>query len=209
MTSLNKRDVRVIIYYNFKRGLSKQECFDEMCSVLGQEVPSVRTVERWYLQFKRGEFELDDDPRPGRPAEVQVPENITRVEKAIREDRRITYRQLEELLNIPISSLHNIVKKHLNVKKLCTLWVPHTLSEHQKQQRVQWAQSMVKKFDNGQSKSVSSIITGDETWIYYYDVPTKSQSKIWVFEDEEQPTQVRKSKSVKKIMMTVFFNKQG
>ena len=36
------------------------------------------------------------------------------------------------------------------------------------------------------------IITGDETWIYYYDVPTKSHRKIWVFEGEEHPTQARK-----------------
>lgn len=125
-----------------------------MCSILGQVVPSVRNVERWYLQFKRGDFELDDDPRPGKPAEIQVPENITRVEKAIRENRRITYHQLEELLNIPVSSLQNIVTKHLNVKK--TLY---TLSEHQKQQRVQWTQSMVKKFDNGQSKPGFIITT--------------------------------------------------
>ena len=42
------------------------------------------------------------------------------------------------------------------------------------------------------SKEVNSIITGDETWIYYYDVPTESQSKIWIFEGEEHPTQARK-----------------
>ena len=36
--------------------------------------------------------------------------------------------------------------------------------------------------------SVKSVITSGTT--QYYDVPTKSQSKVWVFEDEEVPVQV-------------------
>ena len=39
----------------------------------------------------------------------------------------------------------------------------------------------------------------------YYDVPTKFQSKFWAFEDEEVPVQVRKSKSIGKRMVAVFF----
>ena len=58
------------------------------------------------------------------------------------------------------------------------------------------------------SKEMNSIITGDETWIYYYDVLTKSQSKIWVFEGEEYPRQARKSRSVGNRMMMVFFGKR-
>ncbi|CAH0719195.1 unnamed protein product, partial [Brenthis ino] len=133
---------------------SQQECLDEMISVFGQEALSLRTIERWYLQFKRGAFGLDDDPRPGRPIEVTLPKP-----KAIREDRHITYRQIEELLNIPIATLHEFVTEHLHVKK-----------------------------------DIVSIVTGDGTRIYYYDVPTKLQSKIWVFDDEEQPTQPRRPK---------------
>ena len=30
-----------------------------------------------------------------------------------------------------------------------------------------------------------SIVTGDETWLYYYDVPTKSQNRVWMFEEDD------------------------
>ena len=50
---------------------------------------------------------------------------------------------------------------------------------------------------------------GDETWLYYYDVPTKPQSKVCVFEDKKVPVQVRKSKSFGKRMVAVFFTKGG
>ena len=33
-----------------------------------------------------------------------------------------------------------------------------------------------------------SIVTGDETWLYYYDVPTKSQSRVRIFEEDDYPT---------------------
>ena len=29
--------------------------------------------------------------------------------------------------------------------------------------------------------------SGDETWLHYYDVPTKSQSEVWVFKDKKVP----------------------
>ena len=36
----------------------------------------------------------------------------------------------------------------------------------------------------------SSIITGHETWLYYYDYASKFQSKVWPFGDREPPTMI-------------------
>ena len=68
---------------------------------------------------------------------------------------------------------------------------------------------MQKKFKFGFAAQVNLIVTGDERWLYYYDVPTKSQSKVWVFEDEEVPVQVRKSESIGSRMVAMFFTKGG
>ena len=40
-------------------------------------------------------------------------------------------------------------------------------------------------------------------------VPTKSESKVWVFEDEEVPVQVRKSKFIGKQIVAVYFTEGG
>ncbi|CAB3252061.1 unnamed protein product [Arctia plantaginis] len=64
------------------------------------------------------------------------------------------------------------------------------------------------EFDGGKFKYVNSIITCDETWLYYFDVPTKSQSKVWVFQDEDTPTSVKMSQTVKTRMVAVFFSKR-
>ena len=51
MATLTTRDFRAIISYNFPRGLRQQDCFKEMSELFSEDCPSVRTVERWYLQL--------------------------------------------------------------------------------------------------------------------------------------------------------------
>ena len=187
MASLTNSQMRAIIYYNFRRELSRQQCHEEMKRILGDTAPSLRTVERWYKQFKRGIFELEDDPRPGRPSEVTTSETIAIVKKLICEDRRITYKQIQEILGISAWAVNKILNEHLRVHKVCTLFVPHKLTDKERECRVDWCKKMLSKFKSRRSSEVFSIVTGDETWLYYYDVPTESQSRVWVFEDEDYP----------------------
>ena len=63
MPTRTRRNFRAIIYYNFLRGSSKKDCFEEMSEVFSEDSPSVRTVERWYLHFRRGLLDIEDDLR--------------------------------------------------------------------------------------------------------------------------------------------------
>ena len=57
---------------------------------------------------------------------------------------------------------------------------------------------MLKKFDGGRSKRVYEIITGDESWFYYYDPRTKRQSPVWVARNDPSQTKVRRQRFVGK-----------
>jgi hypothetical protein len=48
-------------------------------------------------------------------------------------------------------------------------------------------------------------MTGDKTWVYYYEAPSNPEVKVWIFEDEEQPKMVKKKLNVKKVMFAIFF----
>ncbi|XP_026828642.1 uncharacterized protein LOC105286551 [Ooceraea biroi] len=39
------------------------------------------------------------------------------------------------------------------------------------------------------------VITGDESWIYGYDIETKAQSSQWCFKGERRPKKIRQSRS--------------
>ncbi|CAH2008968.1 unnamed protein product [Acanthoscelides obtectus] len=148
---------RAIIYYNFQRQLSQQECL----SVFGNEAPQ----------------HLSDDPRVGAPKTPVTQENVDSMRKLIIEDRHVTYREIEASLNISKTSIQKKLHEELGVRKLVSRWIPHMLTGEQKAVRV------------------NCIISGDESWIYCYEPENKRQSAVWVFQGEEKPTEVIRSRT--------------
>ncbi|XP_033254026.1 histone-lysine N-methyltransferase SETMAR-like [Drosophila miranda] len=204
---ISRERFRWIIFHNFRRGLSQQECVDELSSLYGEKAPSKTTVYRWFAKFNSGRSSVADEFREGRPNVVS--QNIDGVRELIVQDRHVTYREIEASLHISSTSIHSILHEHLVVKKVCSRWIPHNLSLAQKKDRVNWSKEMLKKFDRGASKDVYKIVTGDESWIYAYEPETKQQSTVWVFQDEQNPTKVVRARSTSKQMVACFFGRMG
>jgi len=53
------------------------------------------------------------------------------------------------------------------------------------------------------------VITGDEIWIFEYDLETKRRSKEWHTSTSPRPKKARMSKSKIKSMLICFFDSQG
>ncbi|CAH1982235.1 unnamed protein product [Acanthoscelides obtectus] len=157
---------RAIMYYNFQRQLSQQECLAELLSVFGNEAPHQSTISRC----------LSDDPRVGAPKTAVTQENLD----AINMWHIARLRRPWKILN-----------EELGVRKLVSRWIPHLLTEEQKAARVNWCQKTLDRFNSGNSKNVYSI------------------SAVWVFQGEEKPTKVIRSRSVSKKMVATFVSKAG
>ncbi|CAH1982735.1 unnamed protein product [Acanthoscelides obtectus] len=173
---LNREHFRAIIYYNFQRQLSQQECLAELLSVFGNDAPHQSTISRWYGEFKRGRVSLSDDPRVGAPKTAITQKNVDAVRKLIIEDRHVTYRDIEASLKISKISNHKKLHEELGVRKLVSRWIPHLLTEEQNAARVNCCQKT---------------------------------SAVWVFQGEEKPTKVIRSRSVSKKMVATFVSKAG
>lgn len=205
----SRTEFRVMMFYDFKRGLNFHQSHESLVKTFGEDAPSEETVRRWFHEFEHGRETFEDEPRSGRPPTAVIPENVSRVADLIKEHRNISYEEIEETLHIGTAAVNSILHDHLHVRRLVSRWVPHLLTDQQKEDRVNWCKFMLKKFDQGRSKLVSAIVTGDETWIYNYDPETKEESTIWVFEDEKPPTKVVRSKSIGKRMVAIFFRRSG
>lgn len=205
----SREEFRVMIFYDFKRGLSEEESHNFLRLAFGDSAPSIDTVKRWFVKFRKGKEEFEDQPRSGRPREAVTPDNVERARLLIKECRNVTYEQIEKALGIGSAAAQKILHDQLGVRRLVSRWIPHLLTDDQKAHRVEWCRFMLNKFDEGRSKRVAEIVTGDETWIYSYDPETKQQSTVWVFEDEELPTKVVRGKSAAKQMVALFFRRQG
>ena len=110
-----------------------------------------------------------------------VPENINAVHELLEQDRHVTYRKIKASLAISMTSIYKILHEHLAIKKICARWIPHNLTNAQKNERVDWCKEMLQKYAQGTPKAVYNIYTGDESWICAHEPKTKQQSTVWVF----------------------------
>ena len=112
---LSCENFRAMIYYDFQRGLSQQQCIDQLHSTFGDEAPSKTTVYHWFSEFNRGRRSLKDELKEGRPKSVVVPQNIDAVRELVMQDRRVTYREIEASMGISMTTIHKILHEHLGV----------------------------------------------------------------------------------------------
>ncbi|GFX75596.1 uncharacterized protein TNCV_4715021 [Trichonephila clavipes] len=77
------------------------------------------------------------------------------------------------------------------------------------EERVRINKETLKLLNDGDHHIISKIITGDETCIPFFDVPTRQESKVWVFEDDPTPTTVKRQRAIKKVMYAIFFRSTG
>ncbi|CAH1955921.1 unnamed protein product [Acanthoscelides obtectus] len=63
---------------------------------LNNDCPHCTTIFRWYREFQKSNFTLEDAEREGRARTSVTEENIPAVRKMLDEDWRGTYQQIEE-----------------------------------------------------------------------------------------------------------------
>jgi len=87
-------------------------------------------------------------------------------------------------------------------------FVPSLLSVDQKQQRLDVCLDLKQNSANDPS-FLSNVITGDETWVYAYDLETKTQSSQWKSPGSPWPKKARQVRSNFKSMLICFFDQKG
>lgn len=174
----------------------------------GDEALSRTTVFTWWKRFKEGRETLEDDERCGRPATAVHNENVTKVRTLLLSQPHLTVRALAEELRIGKDAVRTILTQRMNRRKVCARFVPHMLTDEQKQIRLSCYQDFIETADSD-SNFLKTIVTGDESWCFMYDPQTKRQSSAWLSPGEQRPTKVRQQKSKVKTMLIAFFDSKG
>jgi predicted transcriptional regulator len=138
-----------------------------------------------------GRESVGDDARAGRPSTSRVDENIQRGYDLVKADRRITTGMIAEKLGISKVSVQTILKKDLNMGKLCAKIVSNVLTDEQTQGRVDCCNDWIESFQDPHFRE--TVITGNEAWIYEYDPETKRQSEEWKHSGSPRTKKMRKS----------------
>lgn len=176
--AVEKMDQRICIKFCVKNGIKCSETLEMLTVAYGECTLSKKNVYKWYKLFQEGRENVEDEARPGRPSTSTTDANVKEVKEMVLNNRRITIREVAEDVGISVGSCHEIFSDILGMKRVSAKFVPKLLNFDQKSRRMSISQEMLNDV-NDDPDLLKRVITGDETWVYGYDVETKAQSSQW------------------------------
>jgi histone-lysine N-methyltransferase SETMAR len=134
--------------------------------------------------------------------------NKQHVDELIRSNRRITTRDIIDVIGVGHGAAHNIISD-LGYSKVCARWIPRQLTDELKHSRLDVCGLMLQRYLNEGEQFMNSIVTGDESWAHHYEPETKRQSMQWRHLGSPSPKKFKLSPSAGKVMITVLWDSRG
>ena len=126
----------------------------------GDNATGKSTSGKWFSRFQEDRFDISDTPRSGKLSGFD--EDL--LNTLIRSDQRQCTRELANVLNCDHSTIERHVHSMGKVKK-SGVWVPHTLRQNHKNQRVAICASLLARHllaRDQHRQFLSCCVTGDE-----------------------------------------------
>ena len=203
--SVDKKDeIRAYIKARSKLGCSLKKLMTEISTAFGPSCVPYDTVRWWKKKFESGVESNKNAPKSASRKEI-----VSKIKEIIEGYARFTVRDIAQKVGISLSTVHLILKKHLKVRKISARWVPHLLTDEQKRQRVKVAKKLLQIFPKYDKKHFANVVTGDETWVHYFEPVRKVSNKIWATKHSKRPMIGKRSLSTKKVLYAIFFSGEG
>src|SRR6476469_69453 len=105
---MDEREFRVLMKHYFMKGKSPQETKEKLEKTYGQSAPSIRTVYKWFQNFRSGHMSTTDAQLSERPVEATTQEIIDKIHDMVIDDRRVKVREIASAVGISSEQVHNI-----------------------------------------------------------------------------------------------------
>lgn len=195
---------RHILLFEFNRGVKAVEAAQIIRNVYGGDAIGDSTAQKWFSRFKDENFDLSDAARSGRPSVL----NNDCLNALLLENPRQSTRELAEKMECDHSTIVRHLKAMGSVQKL-GVWVPHELSQYNKDCRVITCASLLARYHLARQQHqsfLSRIITGDEKWCLYINFKRR---KEWLSPDKQATPRVKQDLHPRKTMLCVWWNQEG
>ena len=96
----------------------------------------------WFKRFEKGRMSVGEDPRPRRPSISTDDDHVERVRAVIHGNRRLTVREVAEVVDTSIGSCPQIFTEKFQMRRSSAKFVQRFLTDDQKESRVEIGQEM-------------------------------------------------------------------
>ena len=111
--------------------------------------------------------------------------------------------ELETITGIPKSTVHKILRSHLDLRNVYLVWVPHKLSENNQAARVSACKELKKLFNaKGMYFMASNYLVEDEPW-FFWDAP--EYRRAWIQKKAVKPTIAKQKLTKRQTMVLIAF----
>ena len=199
---------RLTIRFCFKPGKSVTETLQMVNAAYVDPALSRSHVFRWYGRFRDGREDIEDDPMSGRLTECRNDNKVEKISQLLLQKRYLSLRMLTDEVNIDNNTVRKVVVEDLRKRKICSPFIPHSLTPEQKDRRIAACRDLIATADSDPDFFKKSV-TGDESDV----LPRIRPLNVNPLHGSEKPRQGRKKllfqKGLMKIMLVVFFDWQG
>uniref|UniRef100_A0A1I7V3L7 HTH_48 domain-containing protein n=1 Tax=Caenorhabditis tropicalis TaxID=1561998 RepID=A0A1I7V3L7_9PELO len=196
---LSREQVRLLLFYEHRSGSSTRHAADRINNLMGADTVTHATAVRWFQKFRRGEVEFKDSPHSGRPQAVDEDELLA----LVKEDPRQSSRCLASKLGHSHSTINRALHD-LGFSWKQPIWVPHVLSDFQRQMRANVAASLLS--ERRTKTWLSNLITGDEKWTLYVNY---HRGRQWLKPGESGVPTPKQELHPKKVLLCIWWSVEG
>ncbi|KAA6366131.1 MAG: putative Mariner Mos1 transposase [Streblomastix strix] len=195
---LHKLEERAIMKHYWMLGEPAVNAHTNLARTYPLNHPEKRSVYDWYKHFSSGCTSIADLPRSGTPILNDEGKDI---QQLLIDKPKATVDIMAEELGYARGTIKDRLLHELHFIKVSTRWVPHLLTQAQKDKRVELAAHIYDQLIHESDSSYAYLLTGDESWMFY-DYPVVSQ---WVAQGTPRPIAERRTVASKKTMLTAMF----
>jgi len=123
----------------------------------------------WFKRFKHRRMSVDGEERTQQPSTGTRTKNAAQVQEAIMEDQWRTIHDIRNIIGLSYGIRQQILSDELNIRRTAAKFVLRLLSSEYR--LAVWTEPKEEAENN--PNYISTIITGDESWVFGYDPETK------------------------------------
>ena len=151
--------------------------------------------------FAEERLELVDNLRPGRPKDDDL---VRVVQACLEHDPHRSAKSIAKELGKSVATITARLSA-IGLKYFYLRWVPHTLSDEQKQRRVEGAGVLLSCLEGFGSRGLATFFTADESW-FKHDNP---HDAMWSRTRDEAGTREAGTIVKEKTLIVVFWSMTG
>lgn len=163
-----KQHFREVLLFFFNTNKNASESQHLLSEAYPDVSISTRMCQKWFARFRKGEFHVEDQPRPGQVKKFEDEE----LEASLDQDSCQTQKELALSLGVTQQAISKRLKAIGMIQKQGN-WVPYELKPRDVERRFCMAEMLLARQER--KGFLHRILTGDEKWIHY-DNPKRKKS---------------------------------